>query len=72
MINKDTLSVLEVISKSYWFTKIREKCTIHITNCLKCIAYSENSGKEEGFLHNIPKVNDPLDVVHIDHYGSVD
>jgi len=39
---------------------------------LKCIAYSDKSGKDEGFLHSIPKVSIPFDVIHIDHYGPVD
>lgn len=59
--------MVEVISKSYWFPKIGGKCKKHIINCLTCIAYSKKSGKEEGFLPNIPKVYFPL---HKDHYGQ--
>lgn len=62
----------ELISKSYWFPNIRRKSRDHIRNCLKCIAYSEKAGREEGFLHNIPKTTIPFDVIHIDHYGPVD
>jgi len=36
--------VVEVISKSYRFPKVREKCKRHINNCLECIAYSDKSG----------------------------
>jgi len=36
--------MVEVISKSYWFPKVREKCKRHINSCLKCIAYSDKSG----------------------------
>jgi len=64
--------VVDLVSKSYWFPKMRAKATIHIKNCLKCIAFSTKSGREEGFLHNIPKSNVPFDVLHIDHWGPVD
>lgn len=64
--------MVEVISKSYWFANIRAKAKLHIENCLKCIAYSAKHGKEEGFLHNIPKEEAPFQVIHIDHFGPVD
>ncbi|GBP03953.1 hypothetical protein EVAR_91088_1 [Eumeta japonica] len=63
---------MELISGSYWFPKIREKVADHIRNCLKCIAYSDKHGREEGFLNPIPKSDWPFDVLHIDHYGPVD
>ena len=62
----------ELISGSYWFPNIRGKASLHIGNCLKCIAYSSKQRKEEGFLNNIPKPDRPFDMVHIDHYGPVD
>ena len=34
--------------------------------------YSAKNGKEEGFLHNIPKDVKPFEVVHIDHYSTGD
>lgn len=34
---------------------------------MKCIVYSPMSGKTEGFLHNIPKKNEPFYTIHIDH-----
>ncbi|KYM94052.1 Pro-Pol polyprotein [Cyphomyrmex costatus] len=45
---------------------------LHIQNCIKCISFSRPSGKIEGFLHNIPKGNEPFAVVHADHFGPVD
>ena len=62
----------DLISKSYWFPKIREKVASHIQNCLKCIVYSSKQSKEEGFLNSIPKPNQPFEVIHVDHYGPVD
>lgn len=43
----------------------------HIENCLKCVAFSPNTGKSEGFLHSIPKGDRPFELLHIDHYGPV-
>jgi len=42
----------------------------HINNCLKCVAFSPNTGKE-GFLPSIPKGSKPFELIHIDHYGPV-
>lgn len=62
----------ELILRGYWFPKVRAKAAGHIENCMNCIVYSSKHGKEEGFLHSIPKSNRPFDVVHVDHYGPVD
>ena len=63
--------MIDVISKSYWFRKIKDKCSAHIENCLKCVAFSPKIGKAEGFLHSIPKGDKPFELIHIDHYGPV-
>lgn len=64
--------MLDAINKTYWFPNLKKKVLEHIENCLKCIAFSPNSGKKEGFLHSIPKGNKPFQIIHIDHYGPVD
>ncbi|GBP12857.1 hypothetical protein EVAR_70333_1, partial [Eumeta japonica] len=64
--------MVELIQKTYWFAGLRAKSTCHVQNCLSCIVYSPKTGREEGFLHNIPKSDRPFDVVHIDHYDPVD
>jgi len=63
--------MLDIIAKSYWFPNAKEKYVSHINNCLKCEAFSPNTGKE-GFLHSNPKGNKPFELIHIDHYGPVD
>jgi hypothetical protein len=63
--------MIDAISRSYWFKNIKEKCKNHIENCLKCVAFSPNTGKSEGFLHSIPKGDKPFELLHIDHYGPV-
>lgn len=62
---------INLITRTYWFPKMKENVKKHINNCLKCIEYNPKSGKAEGFLHNIPKGSQPFDCLHIDHYGPL-
>lgn len=64
--------MLDLISGSNRFPNMTGKVSGHIRNYLKCKAYSDKHGKQEGLLNNIPKSSDPFDVIHIDHYGPVD
>lgn len=58
---------ISALAKTYWFPEMRLKVKTYIDNCMKCIVYSPVSGKAEGFLHNIPKKNEPFYTIHIDH-----
>ncbi|KAK9692562.1 Integrase zinc binding domain [Popillia japonica] len=62
---------LELITRTYWFPKMRQKIHEFIRNCLKCIEFNRKSGKPEGYLHSIPKGNVPFETIHIDHYGPL-
>lgn len=62
----------ELIIRTYWFPKLKQKICEHISNCLKCIEYSPKSGKREGVLSNIPKGDLPFETLHIDHYGPLE
>lgn len=64
--------VYNMITRSYWFPKVRRKIEMHIANCLKCIAYSPKSGKREEMLQATPKECRPFEVLHIDHFGPVE
>ncbi|GJQ65944.1 hypothetical protein Trydic_g4042 [Trypoxylus dichotomus] len=57
----------EIIKRSYWFPKMREKVKTYISNCLKCITYNPSSGKRQGFLHTLDKGDLPFYTMHIDH-----
>lgn len=50
---------------------MKSKVEKHLKNCLKCIAFTPNSGKPEGSLHNIPKSNVLFTTIHIDHLTPV-
>ena len=62
----------EYIRRNYWFPKINGKVKLYISNCLKCIAFNEHSGKNEGVLYSIPKGNKPFDTIHIDYFGPLE
>lgn len=64
--------VIDIIGKSYWFPKLRQKVADHIKNCYKCIAYNPASGKVEGKFRSIPKGDKPFDTVHVDHVAISD
>jgi transposase InsO family protein len=65
------VKTLELLQRCYWFPNMSKIIKEYISNCLKCITYSPNSGKIEGFLHNIPKEPVPFDTIHIDHTGPL-
>lgn len=67
-----TGKVVENILRVYWFPKLSEKVKKYITDCLKCIEFSPDSGKSEGYLHPIPKDNLPFHTIHIDHLGPLE
>lgn len=60
---------LELIQRSYWFPKMKEKTRQYIADCLKCIVYSPHAKQGGGILHSIPKGNIPFDTIHVDHVG---
>lgn len=62
----------ELVSRTYWFPKMRAIVRQHIEKCLKCIAFSPNSGKIEGKLHSIAKGQLPFETLHVDHYGPLE
>lgn len=64
--------VVELISRAYWFPKVKERVKNYVSQCLKCITYSPILGKQEGILHPIPKGTLPFDTVHTDHYGPLE
>jgi len=54
------------VIKSYWFPDMKQKIKEYISNCLKCISFAPSVGKQEGYLHCIPKGQLPFDI-HISY-----
>lgn len=68
------LSVEKTVQKirdCYWFTDMREKVTVFIRNCVKCIMYAAPVRACERELHSIPKQPTPFDTIHLDHFGPL-
>lgn len=63
--------VEQLLKKEFWFDHVREKTEKVIRNCVPCILSERKSGKQEGWLHNIPKGDSPLETYHIDHLGPM-
>jgi transposase InsO family protein len=59
----------ELISRQYWFPRMRRFIKKYIDNCLHCIYFKTPAGKPQGSLHPIPKIAVPFHTVHIDHVG---
>lgn len=59
------------IMNSYWFPEMKSKVENHIKGCLKCVAFTPDSGKSQGSLHSIPKGDVPFSTIHVDHLALV-
>ncbi|KYB29884.1 hypothetical protein TcasGA2_TC031567 [Tribolium castaneum] len=60
---------LSRLSDCYWFPRMRDYVSDYIACCIPCIMKKKPSGKQEGFLHPIPKPTKPFDTIHLDHLG---
>lgn len=61
----------EVVKREFYMPKLKEKIQNCIQNCVPCILGNKKSGKKEGFLHPISKMEGPLHTYHIDHLGPL-
>lgn len=64
--------VIENIMRVYWFPGMHNKVKQYVANCLKCIEFSPDNGKAEGYLHPIPKESLPFQTIHVDHLGPLE
>lgn len=67
MSHVGTEKTVRNILNSYWFPEMKTKVERHVKNCLKCIAFTPNTGRLEGSLHSIPKGDVLFDTIHVDH-----
>lgn len=61
----------KLLKVNYWFKGMRMKIEKVIRNCVNCILAERKSGKQEGYLHPIPKGENPFDSYHVDHLGPL-
>lgn len=60
------------LKQEFFIPKLREKIEKNIANCVHCILYNRKRGKQEGYLHPLPKESIPLHTYHIDHLGPLE
>lgn len=63
--------MMELLQRSYYIPKMREKCENCKLNCIDCILGERKHGKAEGFLHPLSKGEYPLSIYHVDHLGPL-
>lgn len=59
----------EKISSEYWFPKMKRFIKKYVAACMNCAYNKRLTGKETGYLHPIPKVNEIFHTIHLDHLG---
>ncbi len=59
----------DVLEKEYFIPNLEFKCELVRRNCVECILSELKREKQEGFLHVIPKGEQPLTQIHPDHVG---
>lgn len=59
------------ISANYWFPSMRGKIRNYIDNCLTCLMANEAPNRQEGETSLYPLPEQPLEVLHVDHFGPL-
>ena len=62
----------ELIKAAYYIPELNPKVVRFIANCLECILANKKGGKQEGYLHPLPKPDVPLHTYHVDHLGPLE
>lgn len=64
-----TNKTLDKLKEAYWFPRMTEYTTNYIKACIPCAQHKEPTGRKEGYLHPIEKVEIPFHTLHADHLG---
>jgi len=57
------------LNEAYWFEHMRRYMDRYVKSCIPCLYARQKGGKQEGFLHPIPKSKVPFETIHLDHLG---
>lgn len=60
---------LDKLKSMYWFPKMNKFVKKYVQSCLECCYHKVPSGKRQGMLHPIPKIDKPFHTIHMDHLG---
>lgn len=62
---------VEGIQKNFWFPSMRKKIVDHIENCLTCLMSDKRGHAKEGETCLYPLSKNPVEILHIDHFGPL-
>ncbi|KAJ8970407.1 hypothetical protein NQ317_017189 [Molorchus minor] len=60
---------LRAIQNVYWFKDMKRFIKKFVTNCISCMVTKRPTGRRQGKLHPIEKIEEPFHTLHIDHLG---
>ncbi|GFY65859.1 transposon Tf2-9 polyprotein [Trichonephila inaurata madagascariensis] len=61
----------EIVKQEFFIPNLTNVVKKVIVNCVRCIFANKKTGKKEGFLNPISKVNIPLSTYHVDFVGPL-
>lgn len=62
----------ELVRQEYFIRDLKENVSKCIASCVPCILMNRKEGKQEGYLHPLPKPDSPLHTLYADHLGPLE
>lgn len=63
---------LESIQRHFWFPRMRYFVAKYVQHCLVCAVKKTRSGPLQGFITNVEKPTEPMNVIHADCLGPLE
>lgn len=60
-----------IIKRDYDIIQLKDRMKLVIDSCVACLVADRKRGKVDGLLHCIPKEDQPLQTLHVDHLGPM-
>jgi hypothetical protein len=60
---------IEKMKHDYWFPKLNRFVKKYVSSCMNCAYNKGTTAKPTGYLHPIPKGDQPFHTMHMDHLG---
>ena len=62
----------EELKQEFFIPEVQKLIEKVIRNCIRCLLVNRKTGRQEGFLHALPKDEVPLSTYHMDHIGPLE
>ena len=66
-----TEKIIEVLSRTYYWRKMRQNVSEHVEGCVECFAAKKRPPPNAGLMVVHELVTDPFKIVHFDHVGPL-